>query len=496
MSGQYDVVILGYGPVGATLANLLGPSGLSICVIERDLVQFALPRAGHFDDEVMRIWQSAGLSGEISATVRVNPGMRFVNAEGTLLVDWPRPSGEGPQAWNTSYRFHQPFIENILREGVKRYGRIDVRLGTEVTKVEQGRDFVSLETIDTSGRDSTIKASYVVGCDGGRSTVRRAMGVGSSDLGSHDKWLVVDLLLKGARDDLGDFTVQHCDPERPTTYIRMVENRRRWEFMLMPDDNPEEIAKPETVWKLLAPWIGNQEADIERTAVYTFHAVIAESWRSGRLLLAGDAAHQTPPFLGQGMCAGIRDAANLAWKMVSVIRDGVPPDLLDSYQQEREPHVRHYIELAIRLGGVLQNTDPSKARERDEVLAIKPERLVSARPALGKSCLNQGGQLAGTLTDQLRLADGSRLDDRVGYAFAILATSSFAAELGSIRVDFPPDTVVVALDGPGEHYLEKLGAQAVVVRPDRYILATVNTVAELTSLQALQRLCQHDRAAA
>jgi 3-(3-hydroxy-phenyl)propionate hydroxylase len=484
MPQTYDVAIVGYGPVGATLANLLGLAGLSVCVIERDPDLFPLPRAGHFDDEVMRIWQAAGLSDEIASTVRTNPGMRFVNAQGALLVDWPRPAGEGAQAWNTSYRFHQPYIERVLRQGVGRLTTLDVRLGAQVSAAEEEGDRVRLDVQSSSGTGETIHAAYVVGCDGGRSTIRRSMGVGSIDLGSHEKWLVVDLLLNAEREDLGDFTVQYCDPARPTTYIRMVENRRRWEFMLMPGDDPEQIAQPEHVWRLLEPWIGPAEAQIERAVVYNFHALVAERWRKGRLLLAGDAAHQTPPFLGQGMCAGIRDASNLAWKLISVIKGDASEGLLDSYEQERAPHVRHYIDLAIRLGGILQTTDPSRAQERDQVLGTAPERLASEKPQLGPSDINGAQRPAGLLSEQVRLPDGTRFDDRVGNRFAVLGHRSFIQELPASVLDRLVGRNIAVVDDGGEAYLQRLGAKAVMLRPDRYILGTADTVAELETLLA------------
>ncbi|MBK1838830.1 bifunctional 3-(3-hydroxy-phenyl)propionate/3-hydroxycinnamic acid hydroxylase [Azospirillum sp. YIM B02556] len=482
MPQTYDIAIVGYGPVGATLANLLGPSGLSICVIERDPEQFALPRAGHFDDEVMRVWQTAGVCDEIAATVRVNPGMRFVNAGGALLVDWPRPAGEGMQAWSTSYRFHQPYVEHVLRRGVERFGTVDVRLGTEVVSAEDQGDQVRLEVRSSSGGSESLQASYVVGCDGGRSTIRRAMGVGSIDLGSHEKWLVVDLELETEREDLGDFTIQYCDPLRPTTYIRMVGNRRRWEFMLMPGDDPAQIAQPEHVWRLLERWIGPSEARIERAVVYTFHAIVAERWRKGRLLLAGDAAHQTPPFLGQGMCAGIRDVSNLAWKLSSVVRGEAPDSLLDSYEQERAPHVRHYIDLAIRLGGILQTTDATRAEERDRMLGTAPERLISEKPRLGPSALTVGERPVGVLSEQVRAADGRRFDDLVGYRFAVLVSQSFMKELPVSTIGALARSNVAVVQDCGEGYLLRLGAKAVVLRPDRYILGTANGIAEIEAL--------------
>jgi len=484
MHQAYDVAIVGYGPVGATLANLLGQSGLSVCVIERDNAVFPLPRAGHFDDEVMRVWQAAGLADEIAATVRVNPGMRFVNADGQLLVDWPRPSVLGNQAWHASYRFHQPHIEQILRQGVQRFSTVKTRLGTEVISARREEARVCLGLRASTGDHETLSASYIVGCDGGRSAIRRFMDVGSTDHGSHEKWLVVDLLLSADRDDLGDFTVQYCDPERPTTYIRMVGNRRRWELMLMPGDDPDQIVKSDRVWQLLQPWIGPSEAQIERAVAYTFHALTANHWHQGRFLLAGDAAHQTPPFLGQGMCAGIRDASNLAWKLAAVVKGEASESLLDSYQQERAPHVKYYIDLAIRLGGVLQATDVSKVQERDRLLGTAPEQLVSEKPRLGLSGVNTNQSLAGLLSDQVYLDDGTRIDDRVGYDFAVLGSPDFMRNLPQSVRDILAGYTLIE-DEAGQDYLQRVGAEAIVLRPDRYILGAAASVAEFESLLSL-----------
>ena len=236
---------------------------------------------------------------------------------------------------------------------------MDVRLRHDVFAFEEKADGVELRMEDLStGKLVRASARYVVGCDGARSIVRRFMGTELDDLQSHERWLVVDVLLQRERPDLGDHSIQFCDPARPATYVRGVGNRRRWELMLMPGDDPTAITRPEAIWALLSRWVTPQEATLERPAVYTFHSVVARGWRAGRLLIAGDAAHQTPPFMGQGMCAGIRDAANLAWKLGAVVRGDAPPGLLDTYESERSPHVREFIQTAVRLGGVIQTTDP------------------------------------------------------------------------------------------------------------------------------------------
>lgn len=480
----FDVAIIGCGPVGATLANLLGQLGLRVAVLERETSVHHNPRAGSLDAEGMRVLQAIGLAGEVAATARVAPGMRFVNAQGQLLLHWRR-TGETDEGWHQAWRFHQPTLETILRRGVARFPRVETLLGVEVTGIEAPDDepvTVACRALDT-GVAHRIAARYVVGCDGGRSITRRAIGSGLVDLGSRERWMVLDILLREdpADDALGD-SVQHCDPARPATYIPMVGRRRRWEFMLMPGDDPATMVEPARVWRLLRPWgVGPDTAGIERAVVYTFHANLARSWRRGRVLLAGDAAHQMPPFLGQGLCAGLRDVANLAWKLAVAVRDAAPDTLLDSYQSERAPHVQAVIALAVRLGGLIQTVDLAEAAARDRRMVDAPETLRVVMPALGP------GLGLGTRAAQPVMADGQRLDDRVGYRFAVLGLPE---TLAGVRPDTAAiwrraDARVVAADGAAPEWLARLGCTAVIIRPDRAVLATASDAGGLHMISRL-----------
>ena len=203
---------------------------------------------------------------------------------------------------------------------------------------------------------------------------------------------------------LPDYTVQLCDPARPMTVVNVGSDRRRWEIMLMPGDDPARLTEPDIFWPMMKRWLGPEDAVLERAAVYTFHSVVQEGWRKGNLLLAGDACHQTPPFLGQGMCAGMRDAANLAWKLEAVLRDGAPDSLLDTYESERRPHVETFIELAVKLGAVLQETDPAKAAERDRRFATGAEMFDFPQPQLGPGCRADAPPPVGTIFPQPRAA--------------------------------------------------------------------------------------------
>ncbi len=444
-----DIAIVGLGPTGATLANLLGCLGLRVDVFERDRTAYALPRAVHFDDEVMRVFQSVGLAGEIAAGTHVSPGTLFVDNRGRTMLDWSRRMEPGPQGWHESYRFHQPTLEGALRAGLARFPHVRVCQGCEIDDPE------------------ALDARYVVGCDGARSGVRAAIGSPSEDLGFHERWLVIDLLLKRPRPDLGDYTRQFCDPDRPATYVRTTGRRRRWEIRVADGED----ADPETVWRLLAPWIGPEDAEMERAAVYTFHAVIARRWRRGRLLIAGDAAHQTPPFLGQGMCAGIRDAANLSWKLAAVLAKGAPEALLDSYASERIPHVRDYIELAVRMGRLLNATATEAAVSQAAARGERTDRMQSIRPRLGPGLHRGAGPAVGRPGPQPLLPDGRRLDDAVGLRPVLLLREPAAVE-----------SCGIAAIAAGEGWLREQGLAAALLRPDRYVFGAAETLDEAAAL--------------
>lgn len=477
----YDVAVVGYGPTGATLANLLALRGLRVLVLERDADIYRLPRAIAFDGEVMRVFQTVGIAEQLEPKTVVAPGMRFLNAKGDILIDWRRPLEVGPHAWHASYRFHQPELEELLRSRLARYTNVDVRLRHDLFALDPDSDGVTLRFEDTSsGRLLRARARYVVGCDGARSLVRRLLGTELEDMKSHERWLVVDVILKRDRPDLGDHAIQYCDPARPATYVRGAGARRRWELMLLPHENSLEMSRTERIWELLSRWVTPDDAVLERPAVYTFHSVVARGWRNGRLLIAGDAAHQTPPFMGQGMCAGIRDASNLAWKLAEVIGGHAPESLLDTYESERSPHVREFIETAVRLGSVIQTLDPEVARKRDIEMAANPTMMTTPQPALGPGA-HAGTPPAGTISMQPVDADGRRFDEIAGYEFSLLAMPELAdavRQLANGRY-----AVHVAADARTRDWMKAQGIRAALIRPDRYIAACANSTEEVAKFR-------------
>jgi 3-(3-hydroxy-phenyl)propionate hydroxylase len=486
---HYDVAIVGYGPTGVVLANLLGAAGARVAVFEREAGILDLPRAVAFDGEVMRVFQTLGLADAIAPAVRPSGGMRYLSADGRTLVLREAARGEGPQGWAIHYLFHQPSLEQVLRDGVARYPNVEVFQRHEVREVADGAAAAEVEVQDPAGDARTVSASFVVGCDGARSLVRRAIGADHEDLGLHQPWLVVDFVLE--RDvDLPPTTVQYCEPQRPTTYVNVVGRRRRWEIMLMPGDDPATVAQPESMWKLVSRWLKPGDARLERAAVYTFHSLIARRWRAGRLLIAGDAAHQTPPFLGQGMCAGVRDAANLAWKLALVLRGVAHEGLLDTYESERLPHVREFIALAVRMGNIIQTTDPAVAADRDRRLAGDgaPELLVYPTPQIGPGARDDAPPPVGVVFPQPRLDDGRRLDEAIGNGFAVIGAADAIAGV-SERTRARWDALgVVALDRPGaalSGWLASREARAVVLRPDRYLMGLARRPGDLDRLTAL-----------
>jgi 3-(3-hydroxy-phenyl)propionate hydroxylase len=498
LADQYDVLIVGMGPVGATLANLLALRSMRVLVLDREPEHYALPRAVQFDGECMRVFQTIGIDAQLQDDLLVVPGMRFVDAAGRLLVDWSRPLELGPHGWHASYRFHQPNLERALRRRLCSHPTVDIRTSHDVFSLETRDDDVSVWFEDLSrGKLLSTRARYVIGCDGARSTVRRFMGTELDDLKLHERWLVIDVMVKHARPDLGDHSVQFCDPERPATYVRGIGARRRWEIMLRPGEDGAAMSRPENAWALLSKWLRPEEASLERAVGYTFHSVVARGWRRGRLMIAGDAAHQTPPFAGQGMCAGIRDAANLAWKLVEVLTGRSNHELLDTYETERSPHVREFIDAALLLGRVIRATGQRgvSGESLQSTTWTDPEKFTTPDPKLGPGVYDASA-FAGRISEQPKMDDGRFLDDVAGYRELLVTTEALARAAAAFAGDMP--VLIAVPTSPIAGWLERLQVQAALVRPDRYLAGTAVDRQGLEALLAghAARCCRARRDAA
>jgi 3-(3-hydroxy-phenyl)propionate hydroxylase len=484
----HDLAVVGYGPVGVAAAALAAGRGLSVVAFERERDVYHMPRAAHFDGEIMRVWQEIGAADAILPCTAPGAGMHFVNADGVKLFGVDADEQQGPQGWARHYMFYQPDLERALRARASELGVV-ARLGCEVESIEQADGHATLVVRDlASGERRSVRARYVFGCDGGRSLSRGAIGAELEDLRFDQPWLVVDTVLR--RDaELPRMAVQYCDPRRPVTFVPMAGMRRRWEFMLMPGETAAAMERPERVRELLAPWVGGEDVELVRAVVYTFHALIVHPWRRGRVFLLGDAAHQMPPFLGQGMCSGIRDAANLVWKLDLVLRGIAGDALLDSYEAERSPHVRMIINTCVAAGDVIQTTDPEVAALRDRQLLgdHAPPIQRDELPPLTAGLLHEGGGApgAGKLVPQPRCEGGVRLDERLGRGFAVVtgddparhmsaASRAFWERLGARLV------VTRVLDA----WLAEHGGSAVVVRPDRYAYGVACAPGDLDRLTA------------
>jgi 3-(3-hydroxy-phenyl)propionate hydroxylase len=360
--------------------------------------------------------------------------------------------------------FYQPELEEALRDGAARHPSV------EVVGVHPGPETAELvwrEVDPPTSLTGGIRARWVIGADGARSTVRAAAGTGLVNLGLEQPWLVVDVRLTKPV-ELPRVAVGYCDPARPATFVPCTGDNRRWELMVLPDDDPEALQRPEVVRSLLGRFVEPDAYELTRVAVYRFRALVAERWRIGRLLLAGDAAHQMPPFLGQGMCSGIRDVHNLCWKLVRVLEGRADPSLLDTYQSEREPAVRWLIESAVSVGGVLQTTDPAVAAARDEaMLAAGPtDPAPGGMPPLGPGFHVPSAavdDLAGGVPYPQAVKGADRL---LGPGFALVGPEALlqAASVEVTRATAELGAAVVHRPGP-----------AVVVRPDRYVYGVADT---------------------
>ncbi len=504
MKDHYDIAIVGYGPVGQTLAILLGQCGWTVGVFEKQAKAYPMPRAVHFDHEVARILQGAGLGDALPRLSESADVYDWRNAAGETLLSIGT-DGLGPSGWPAANMFSQPQLEQQLDERARSLTTVAVHRGAEVTALAVDEQGACLTVAEAQGSRS-VRARYVVGCDGANSFVRQHIGTTVTDLGFFFDWLIVDVIPHQPR-VWDPINLQICDPARPTTVISGGPGRRRWEFMRLPGESITDLNTAETAWRLLAPWdLHSGNATLERHAVYTFQARWVDRWRDRCVLLAGDAAHQMPPFAGQGMCSGIRDAANLAWKLDLVLADKANTAILDSYASERSPHVRQIIDFSIELGKVICVADPDQAAARDAAM-IAAVRETGATPPLPWPGLGPGlflndhptaGQLF--VQDEVRVgAAVGRFDDLVGRGFTLLSTvanpisslppdqAQFFADIGGIAVHVGGAGGVHDIRGTYAKWFALHSVEAVLQRPDYYVFGTAHHLDESANLVAKLR---------
>lgn len=480
---QYDVIVVGAGPVGDTMALLLAEQGLRVLTAEKAAEIYPLPRAAHIDYEVMRVFQRLGAAEEVLATSLPAGRYDFVTAGGEILMQF-KP-GESPNGWPVSNMIHQPAIEAILRRRMAASPEIVLRTQWELTALSQSDDGVTARFATPDGT-AEATARYLIGCDGASSRVRGLLGTPIEDLQFDEPWLVIDTIVRDPS-RLPAVNLQVCDPLRPTTCVQMGSGRHRWEFMLHPGETADMALDDGFIARLLAPWNVDGAVSLERKAVYRFHALIAETWRTGNVFLAGDAAHQTPPFAGQGLCAGIRDAANLAWKLGAITRDEASKRLLDTYEQERRPNVRYYIDLALMMGRTVCVLDPAAAAARDAAMLAQREATggaplpAGAPDPLRAGCLVPATRGAGTQLPQ-PCAGQARLDDVLGPGACLLSRAEASVPpVQGLRCLDLTSAALAPFRGALSACLDDWRAEAVLVRPDRYVFGT-GQPAELAEL--------------
>ena len=479
------VVVVGAGPTGLLAALLLARSGVEVLVLERHAQVWPLPRAVHLDDEVRRLLQGAGVGEAFERVTRPSGGLRLLDARHRTIAEFPRSTTGGPQGWPQANMFDQPALERVLRDALARTPGARLRESAEVLDVA----FPVVTFRDgRTGEVEQLSAGAVLGCDGAGSLVREVVGGRWQELGHEERWLVVDARCPVPL-RVWDGVHQVCDGRRAATFVRVGPDRYRWEFQLGPGEDGADLTTPDVLARLVRPWLAttpDAALEVLRSSEYVFRARLAERWRAGRVLLLGDAAHLMPPFVGQGLGAGLRDAANLAWKLAAVLQGRAAEELLDSYALERRPHVRATTRLAVTAGRAMTGGGGRAATARRVLLGalFRVPGLAQAVAAAGSPPLPRGplvarprlgsgpARLAGRLPPQPRLVGGALLDDLLGPGFAVVTTGPDAAAADVARRLGAP---LVRLDGlpgaaPLADWLAAAGARVAVLRPDRAVL--------------------------
>lgn len=497
----YDVAIVGFGPTGAVAAALLGQYGLKVFVCDSQTEVYDKPRAIALDHEIMRVFQQIGVLEDIAPFIEPFTDSHFFGAEGQLIKIMSTLPPPYPLGFPPSLVFTQPAIEAALRKAVQKFTNVTVSLGATLTDLSNGHHEVALQVRNDSTSE-TVRAKYLIACDGASSTVRKALDICWTDLGFDQAWLVVDTVLNAkGLEKLPPFSVQFCEPRRPTTMVIGPGMHRRWEFAINSGEDSAYLATAEGTWQLLARWLVPTQAKLWRQASYRFHALVAQRWRAGRVFLAGDAAHQQPPFLGQGMCQGIRDAVNLSWKLSAVLQHGAPDELLASYESERGAHVTELTSRIKHIGQLVGERDPEKAKLRDQKLLsehhgkVIPTPRQNVQPPLGPGLRDTLTHAAlGTLFPQPWMVRGRlklRMDDLLGRGWRLFVRAGTERRLQQVaKRAHSRHLAVIDLENQdwqeADHVLrtwfETMDCAVVLLRPDHYVYGVAKSAAQLTKM--------------
>lgn len=505
----YDVAIVGLGPTGVLAAALLGQRGLKVFAGDRQDAIYDKPRAIALDHEVLRTFQQLGVFEQIEPFTEPFTDSCFLGVDGDLIRRMTMVAPPYPQAHTPSVVFSQPPVEQVLRAAARALPWVRVATGLTLVDLQQDEDRVLLTWRAQDNSTRRVAARFAIGCDGAASSVRNMLGIALSDLGFDEPWLVVDVLVnERGLAKLPSTSVQYCEPDRPCTYVIGTKNHRRWEISLKSHEDPALMSEPDATWALLARWLTPEDGTLWRQASYRFHALVAECWRSGRVFIAGDAAHQQPPFLGQGMCQGVRDVVNLTWKLAEVLWNDVPRGaaeaLLDSYGHERKAHVTTLTKRLKGIGALICERDRERALARDARLradaggTAQPTPRQDVLPRLDCGLLASTDNSArGNLCPQPWLwQDGQRvrMDSVLGTGWRlILAAGAGLAgatqeetqilALSTLRLGGMPGRVAEA-DGVMAQWFRAHQCRAALVRPDHYVFGTAH---DAYSLRALLR---------
>ena len=503
----FDVAIVGYGPTGLALACLLGSAGHRVVVVERWPELYTLPRAAHVDGEVMRLFQRMGVAEEIAEDSSITRHTRLLDCDGIEIAT--TPAEDCHQGWAAHYSLFQPNLERTLHARVLATGHVTVKQGWQAETVDRRPDGTIQVRIASgegdngnwrpTGSEKVIAAKWLIGADGANSLVQRVLESTVEDLGYQSRALVIfaERLDPSVGADMADSTAGMVLP-RP--YVAMRESGKRfarWEFYVREDEPTAEMAQASKAWELIGPWgFTPENARLVRHSVFEFRTLLVDAWRKGAIMLAGDAAHRMPPFQGQGMCGGLRDAAALAWRLDLVLRGVADDGVLDSYTDERRPHVRELTKNAAERGKAFWLTDPEAARARDArmregLVTENLSRSYGSVPPLTEGVLMRtSGALsgpAGQISAQFlieRQGRRSRLDDHVGFNWHLLTIdpsllNSLSPEGHHLLRLLGARTIVlggrenpqefVDIDGDYARWMKSLDCSAMLIRPDSYI---------------------------